>query len=35
MGDESGMPPVVKARGEPIKEPDSPIRPAEQKSARV
>jgi hypothetical protein len=35
MGDEGWVTPIAKARGEPIKEPDGPIRHAEQKSPGV
>src|SRR3954447_11920257 len=35
MGDEAWMTPIAKARGEPIHEPDGPIRRAEKKSAGV
>ena len=35
MGDESGMTPIAKARGEPVNEPDGPIRRAEKKSPGI
>ncbi len=35
MGDESGMTPIAKARGEPVNKPDGPIRRAEKKSPGI
>ena len=35
MGDESGMAPIAKARGEPVNQPDGLIRRTEKKSPGV
>jgi hypothetical protein len=35
MSDEGGMTPIAKARGEPVNQPDGPIRHAEKKSPGV